>query len=91
MIDGGIEGLDERDGGIDVEMTGGMEIWGSSDFFHNTRVPPFALDLIMGSSGSNLSCEEREYSYAEAIGRITRSMSQEYIWGSLRKMRSGWC
>ena len=34
-------------------------IYGSNHFLHNARVPPAALDLMCGKSGSNKSSELR--------------------------------
>ena len=43
-----------------AEETGKMVICGSCWTFHRAKVPPLALDLISGRSGSNLSAELRE-------------------------------
>ena len=43
-----------------AEEAGKMVICGSCSTFHRAKVPPLALDLRRGSSGSNLSAELRE-------------------------------
>ena len=43
-----------------AEDTGKMVMCGSCWTFHKAMVPPLALDLRRGSSGSNLSAELRE-------------------------------
>ena len=46
------------------EETGWMDTKGSCSTFHKANVPPCALDLTRGSSGSNLSAELREQKYS---------------------------
>ena len=72
-----------------VEDTGCMVTYGSCWIFHKARVPPMALDLTWGSSGSYLSAELREHLYSPCKGFIARSKSHANICGSLRKMKSG--
>ena len=49
----------ELRGFLGLDVVGMMVINGSIDFFHITRVPPDALDLISAMSGSIRSSEFR--------------------------------
>ena len=72
------------------EDTGKIETNGSCSNFHMAIVPPCALDFKRGSSGSYLSSEFSEHLYSPCSGLIASSRSLAKIWGSLRKMKSGW-
>ena len=52
-------------------------------------VPPCALDVMSGSSGSVRSDEFRARQYLSAKTSVERLRSLWKIWGSLRKMKDG--
>ena len=65
-------------------------MWGSSFFFHRINVPPVALDFMKGNSRSKISSEAKDDSYSPLRGFMARWRLQAKIWGSARKIRSGW-
>ena len=73
------------------EDTGCIETKGSCSSFHMAKVPPCALDLTSGSSGSYLSSELSAHLYSPWKGFIASSRSFANIWGSLRKIKSTLC
>ena len=65
------------------------ETYWSRFFFQRIMVPPFALDLTRGSSGSFRSSELRKEEYSPLKRFIANCWSHWKSWGSLKKTRSG--
>ena len=74
----------------EVVVTGHTDTNGSNDLFHKIRVPPLVRDFTKGSSGSYLSAEFKEALYTVESELMASERSCAKIWGSLRKMKSGW-
>ena len=89
MVSGEFGGW-KRIGRKEVVDTGQTDMNGSKDLFHIIKVPPLVLDFRNGSSESYLSAEFNEAMYAGESDLMAEARSWANIWGSLRKMKSGW-